>query len=127
MELNDLRVYKISMEIGAEVWKITRDWDDFSKNTIGKQLVRSADSIAANISEGFGRYHYRDSRMFYYYARGSLFETTTWLRKANQRSLVSDEGLATFEQSLKDLGVKLNNYITSIKVKTKSNKIMRTK
>ncbi len=121
MELNDLRVYKISMEIGADVWKITRGWDDFSKNTIGKQLVRSADSIAANISEGFGRYHYRDSRMFYYYARGSLFETTTWLRKANQRSLVSDEGLVTFEQSLKDLGVKLNNYITSIKVKTKSN------
>ena len=121
MELDDLRVYKISMEIGAEIWKLAHNWDDFSKNTIGKQLVRSADSIAANISEGFGRYHYRDSRMFYYYARGSLFETTTWLRKANQRDLVSDEGLATFEQSLKDLGVKLNNYITSIKVKTKSN------
>lgn len=109
------------MEIGAEIWKLTHNWDDFSKNTIGKQLVRSADSIAANISEGFGRYHYRDSRVFYYYARGSLFETTTWLRKANQRNLLSDEGLTTFEQSLKDLGVKLNNYITSIKVKTKSN------
>jgi len=109
------------MEIGAEVWEIARGWDEFSKNTIGKQLVRSADSIAANISEEFGRYHYRDSMMFCYYARGLLFETTTWLRKANQRNLVSDEGLATFEQSLKNLGVKLNNYITSIKVKPNSN------
>jgi hypothetical protein len=25
----------------------------------GKQLVKAADSVAANLSEGFGRYHYR--------------------------------------------------------------------
>ena len=51
-------------------------------DTIGKQLVRSADSIAANISEGFGRYHFKDSKRFYYISRGSLFETKTWLEKS---------------------------------------------
>lgn len=48
------------MEIGEKVWKIVNAWDYFAKDTIGKQLIRSTDSIAANISEGFGRYHYKD-------------------------------------------------------------------
>ena len=126
MELEDLRVYKISIEVGSQIWKLVRgwdyfSWDYFSKDTVGKQLIRSADSIAANISEGFGRYHYKDSRMFYFYARGSLFETRTWLTKANQRELISDEELNELEHSLKDLGIKLNNYINSINTQAVNN------
>jgi four helix bundle protein len=34
-------------------------WDYFLKDTIGKQLVKAADSVAANLSEGFGRYHFK--------------------------------------------------------------------
>jgi len=49
-------------------------WNYFQKDTVGKQLVRSADSIAANLSEGFGRYHYKETKNFSYYSRGSLFE-----------------------------------------------------
>jgi len=37
-------------------------WNYFQKDTVGKQLVRSADSIAANLSEGFGRYHYKETK-----------------------------------------------------------------
>ena len=83
-------------------------------DTIGKQLVRSADSIAANISEGFGRYHFKDSKRFYYISRGSLFETKTWLEKSKNRKLITEE---IYDKLLKDLnrtGVKLNNFIKSI-------------
>lgn len=66
MKLEDLQVYQLSLEIGEKVWKIVNTWDYFAKDTIGKQLIRSADSIAANISEGFGRYHFKDSKRFYY-------------------------------------------------------------
>jgi four helix bundle protein len=31
------------------------EWETFAKETLGKQIVRSADSVGANISEGFGR------------------------------------------------------------------------
>lgn len=50
--LKDLDVYNLSIEIADEIWKTAGQWDIISKDTVGKQLVRSADSIAANIAEG---------------------------------------------------------------------------
>ena len=55
MELEDLRVYNLSMELGEMIYKNVETWSIFDKDTLGKQIVRSADSVAANISEGFGR------------------------------------------------------------------------
>ena len=56
--LDDFKVYQLAMEIGEEIFEIVKDWDYFHKDTVGKQLVRAVDSIAANLSEGLGRYHY---------------------------------------------------------------------
>lgn len=114
MELEELRVYQQSMELGEKVWNVVLNWDYFAKDTIGKQVVRSADSIAANLSEGFGRYHYREAKHFNYYSRGSLYETQTWLTKAKNRKLISDTDFQLFMKEIKDISVKLNNYINSI-------------
>lgn len=114
MKLEELQVYQLSMEIGEKVWKIVFKWDYFGKDTIGKQLVRSADSVAANISEGFGRYHYKDSKNFNYYSRGSLYETKTWLTKAYNREMINEDEYQTLIREINNLGVKLNNYIKSI-------------
>ncbi len=114
MKLEDLRVYKSSMELGEEIWKIVHKWDFFAKDTIGKQLVRAADSIASNLSEGFGRYHFKDTKNFGYYSRGSLFETKTWLTKAHSRNLISDEEFEHFVNVINEIGIKLNNYLNAI-------------
>ena len=114
MDLNDLRIYNQSIEIGEKIWNIVITWNYFSKDTVGKQFVRSTDSIAANISEGFGRYHFKDSRNFLFYARGSLYETTTWLNKAYKRKLLKEPEYNDLKAQLKDLGIKLNNYIKTI-------------
>lgn len=89
LELSDLTSYKISSKLSNLVWKEVLDWNYFAKDTIGKQFVRSTDSIAANIAEGFGRYHFQDSIKFYYYSRGSIYETQHWFDKAIERELVS--------------------------------------
>jgi len=114
MELEELRVYQQSMELGEKVWILVQQWDWFSKDIIGKQMVRAVDSVAANLSEGFGRYHYREAIHFSYYSRGSLYETQTWLTKASNRKLISEEDFNIFMKEIKDIGVKLNNYINSI-------------
>ncbi|NCO55949.1 MAG: four helix bundle protein [Bacteroidetes bacterium] len=114
MELEELRVYQQSMELGEKVWILVQQWDWFAKDIIGKQMVRAVDSVAANLSEGFGRYHYREAIHFSYYSRGSLYETQTWLTKASNRKLISEEDFNIFMKEIKDIGVKLNNYINSI-------------
>jgi len=114
MQLDELRVYTLSMEMGEKVWSLLVGWDYFAKDTIGKQLVRAVDSVAANLSEGFGRYHYKEAINFGYYSRGSLYETKTWLTKAHNRSLITDELFNQFMKEVDDIGVKLNNYIRSI-------------
>ena len=43
---------------------IATGWEPFAKNTIGTQLVRAADSIGANIAEGYGRGSFADNKRF---------------------------------------------------------------
>lgn len=114
MKLEDLEIYQLSMEIGEKMWAMIEGWDYLSRRTIGTQLIRAADSIAANISEGFGRFHYKEAKQFTYYARGSLFETRTWLTKANKRNLLKQQEFEQIIGKINTLGVKLNNYIKSI-------------
>ncbi len=43
--LGKLEVYNISEKFSDDIWHIIIQWDYFKKDTIGKQLVRAADSI----------------------------------------------------------------------------------
>jgi len=114
MKLEELKVYQLAMSIAEELWDIVYKWDYFAKNTVGKQLVKAADSIAANLSEGFGRFFYKEEKQFCYYSRGSLYETKTWLTKANNRKLITTEKFEKFQKEINNIGVRLNNYIASI-------------
>jgi four helix bundle protein len=78
----NLQVYQLAEDLSDQIWPIVKKWDKLAKDTVGKQLIRSADSIGANIAEGSGRGSYQDNRRFVRIARGSLFETRHWLRRA---------------------------------------------
>ena len=103
MRLEEIRVYDLALDLAEKVWEIVSKWNYFAKDTIGKQLIRAADSVAANISEGYGRYYYKENKQFCYYSRGSLYETITWVEKTHNRNLIEDEPLAFFLKILKPL------------------------
>jgi four helix bundle protein len=54
---------------------------------VGAQLIRSADSIGANMAEAYGR-HGGDQVRFLYIARGSVHETEHWIDVARARGLL---------------------------------------
>jgi len=114
MKLEELRIYQLAMEMGEIIWVQVQEWDYFSKDTIGKQLVRAVDSVAANLSEGFGRFHFKETKQFGYYSRGSLYETKTWLTKAHNRKLLNYENFGILMKEISSLGKQLNKYIKSI-------------
>ena len=112
--LEDFKTYNQAMDLGEEVWDVVVRWKFFEKDTVGKQLVKAVDSIAANLSEGLGRYHYRERKNFGYYSRGSLFETKTWLTKALRRRLIDETKFNLLISKLETIGKMLNSYIHSI-------------
>lgn len=110
----ELRVYRQSEDLADLVWDIALGWQNFAKDTVGKQLVKAADSIGANIAEGAGRGSFADNKRFARIARGSLNETKHWLRRAYRRKLILPEQVETLRPLLDRLSPGLNAYIASI-------------
>ena len=89
-------------------------WNVFARDTVGKQLVKAADSIGANIAEGTGRGSFVDNRRFVRIARGSLNETQHWLRRAYKRQLLNNKEVRNLKPIIDELAPKLNAYLKSI-------------
>ncbi len=109
--LEKLEVYNIAEKFSDDIWDIVIKWDYFNKDTIGKQLVRAADSISANIAEGYGRYFYKESKQFYFYSRGSIQETKAWLSKCLRRNLIEFDKCEPLIELCKKLLLMLNAFI----------------
>ena len=114
LRVEDLEIYQMAEDLSDRVWEICIKWDYLTKDTIGKQLVRSTDSISANLAEGHGRYHFNDRLKYCYYARGSLEETKSWISKAIRRKLIKTE-ISELNHTIELLPKKMNAYIKSIK------------
>jgi four helix bundle protein len=112
--LEDLEVYQLAESFSDEIWFIVHGWDYFAKDTVGKQIVRSADSISSNIAEGYGRYHYKENRNFCYFSRGSIIETKGWLKKSKNRNLLNEEQFNALFEKLQTIHLKLNGYLKFI-------------
>ena len=116
----NLRVYQLAEDIADLLWEIVIKWDWLPRDTVGKQLIKSADSIGANIAEGTGRGSFADNRRFARIARGSLFELKHWLRRAYKRKLLTEKETALLQEMIRELTPKLSAYISSIGKKTAS-------
>jgi four helix bundle protein len=110
----DLDVYRLAEEIADAVWDLVSTWEFFARDTVGKQLVRAADSIGANIAEGTGRGTFKDNCHFARIGRGSLNETRHFLRRAYRRKLLTEDQIARLQPKIAELGPRLNAYIKSI-------------
>lgn len=117
MNLQDLKAYSIAMKIGELTWIWVKTWDHLAKNSIGKQWVDSADSIAANISEAEGRYNFPDRKRFYVIARGSLYESETWSKKSLNRNLISNTQYEEYIDLIEQCRKMINSYIYNLKQK----------
>jgi len=113
-KLEDLEIYNLLEALSDKIWDIVIKWEYFARDTIGKQLCKAADSISANIAEGYGRYHFKENKNFCYYSRGSILETKSFLRKMKHRTLMSDKEYQDLFKKLEIIHIKLNSYMKYI-------------
>ncbi len=117
----NLEVYQLPETLADLIWDIVLKWDHFAKSTVGMQMVDAADSISSNIAEGCGRYSYKDDARFVRIARGSLYETKNWLRRAYKRKLLTDSDVENVKPIIEELLPRLNAYLSSLRRSAEKN------
>jgi four helix bundle protein len=82
---------------------------------LSQQMRRSAQSVPANIAEGYGRYYYQDNVRFCYMARGSLEELLSHLVLAHHVGFIPPELFKQLSDQGNDLVRLINGYIAYLK------------
>jgi four helix bundle protein len=89
----DLIVWQQAMDLAVATYSLTRTWPKEELYGLTSQIRRSANSIPANIAEGYGRDNRGSYQQFLRIAQGSLKEFETHLQIAERI------GLATHDQA----------------------------
>jgi four helix bundle protein len=111
LSLNDIDAYKIAFHLSNYVWELVIKWESFARRTVGEQFVTAADSIPANIAEGFGRYFKKDKIKFYRYSAGSVKECFDWNEKSKVRKILKLEEYDYIFRELQKLPESINRLI----------------
>ena len=108
----NLMVWKKSMELVGEVYRVTKLYPREELYALTSQSRRAAVSIPANIAEGCGRNYKKDSIQFFHVARGSIYELETLLRIAFLIEILPKEEIQKITPLLHECLKILNGFIT---------------
>ena len=110
----DLNAWKKAYEFVLEIYKTTKKFPKEELYGMTSQLRRATSSIAANIAEGFSRYHYNDKIRFYHNARGSVSETQNFLFLAKDLSFLNKGEFQRLFELSEEINKLINGLVRSI-------------
>lgn len=73
----NLEVYKISLELVKEIYRVTKSYPKEEQFVLVTQLRRAAISVCSNLAEGAARKSVKEKFRFYEVSRSSLVEIDT--------------------------------------------------
>lgn len=95
-KFEDLHIWQGAMDFGEDIYKLIKQFPDEEKFNLSSQILRAADSIALNISEGSIVQSKPEFKRFMGYAIRSLAEVITCLHKAKRREYINVDEFDTF-------------------------------
>ena len=87
---HDLEVYQRASDLFPTVYKTVRSWSALDQRELGSQMIRAANSIHANIAEGFTKTP-NDFKRFLGIAIGSCNELMSHIIDAHRIQLIGEE------------------------------------
>ena len=109
----DLEVYKLAFQLAKDVHLLTQHLPKFELFELGSQVRRSAQSVRANIVEGYGRRRYKkDFVHFLTQSYGSCLETASHLSMLEE--LYPTLGFHSYIEQYDHLGAKIFAFITYV-------------
>lgn len=113
--LEELETWKNARAFRKEMSLVANTFPMDEKYRLKDQLIHASRSIAANIAEGFGRFHHQENIQYSRHARGSLFECKEHMLCAFDENYIPKEELEKFEIRFDALLKLLNGYIAYLK------------
>jgi len=110
----DMPVWNEAVELSVKVFRLTTKLPRSEDYGLTSQLRRSANSISANLAEGFGRRTMKDKSHFYIIARGSAFETQSHILYGNKVSYIDKNDSNELFDKYNSLIYSLNKLIKSL-------------
>ena len=89
-KIEELKIWKKSIELVKEVYKIVGDLSNDEKFGLSSQIKRCSVSIASNIAEGAGRNSNKEFIHFLSIANGSSYELKTQLILTKELNLIDN-------------------------------------
>lgn len=86
------------------------------------QIRKASVSCTANISEGYGRYHYQEGIQFYRISRGSMYELKDHLISCFDFKFITKELFEEGIELIEDAKITLNGYIAYVKAQKRKSK-----
>ncbi len=115
----DLDCWKKGRELRIEVSKLLKTFPDFEKYELTSQMRRASRSITHNISEGYGRFHFKENAQFCRIARGSLYEVKDQLITAKDEGYIDSHKFQVLNELILENIRILNGYINYLIKNTK--------
>ncbi|RYF79829.1 MAG: four helix bundle protein [Chitinophagaceae bacterium] len=112
-----LDVWKKSMELVKEIYLLTKEYPKEELFALTSQTKRSATSIPANIAEGMGRQHKKDTIHFLHIARGSVYELETHLNIALMVNIIDEQNFNTVMLLINEVTKLLSGLINYMQAK----------
>ena len=107
----ELNCWKEGRELRKQVSKMIQAFPDSEKYLLTSQMKRASRSVTNNISEGYGRFTYSDTRHFFIQSRGSVTEIIDHLSVAVDEEYIDEELSGMIEQQCEKVFKLINGYI----------------
>jgi len=88
--LKELKIWQKAIDIGEQVYLVTKSFPKEEKYGMISQIRRAAISISSNIAEGAGRNYNKEFIQFLGIANGSCFEVQSQLVLSIRLNLISE-------------------------------------
>lgn len=111
----ELEVWKKARILKNEIAELIKAFPSEERFRLCDQIIRSTRSINTNISEGHGRYTFKDQLHFCIQARGSLSETYNHLIDALDCKFIDEVQLNYYKSKIDEVEKLLNGYIAYLR------------
>src|SRR5688572_12987564 len=110
----DLEIWKRSLLLVADVYRITRKLPSDERFGLTSQMRRASVSVSCNIAEGYGRTTRGEYLNHLSIARGSLYEVEALCEVCPARALLRTEDLTTLRDHLSHVRRMLRRLIEAL-------------